>query len=615
MEYIFGKLPSEIAYLVGAGISTPLPSALPDASAFISSLADAITDDPKLRAAILSRTFSANSNKRFKGDFLRFEAIMGCIKLAIDPELQLLRVYGECAIPNSYHFFLAEQLKQGVIVLTTNFDNLIEIACRTRGIDYSLVVSDEQLNAFIKSPSSIRHPLIKLHGGYDLVDSGGYKQHGVMNIKATLQDVGTVYLGSRSDQLTSVLTTIMNNRHLVVIGYSGCDDFDIMPCLMKEHPLKGITWIDHNDQATEVIEHPSVSLPDLPPYRLLTAHGQIPSTLKIFRGVTSRILGIEICNAATNKRFYWNQVFANWAKEYLASNSQKSLLLGHILATLERWEESVEILESISRDTLLEWQLEVLYFELACLYIYLNDTKRAILMLSDLADSEREIAGVPLKGFAYYNLARLNTNMGQYTEAKMYLDTAMKIFERVRDHGRICDCLHELGRIGIETGHSDSAIKNLEMSVKISEMAGDIVGAAISYGEIARALCSQGNLDEAEAFAQKAMNLLTLHGNQTGLGIAHHTLGYILAMREDYAGAASEFKRAIEYERSVGDKLDLGHSLHALGDMYLVMKEVNKAQECLKESLRIKREINDKKGIANSEKLLQVIELIKAQRI
>ncbi len=616
MHDIFGKHPSEIAYLTGAGISIPPPSLIPGAPAFISALTEAITDDPNLRAAIISRTFTTSANKRFVGDFLRFEAVMGCIQQAIDPEVQLLRVYSDCAIPNSYHFFLAEQLERGATVLTTNFDNLIEIACRTRGINYTLVVSEEELVAFGAARASFRNPLIKLHGGYNLVDSVGTQRHGPVNIKTTLEQVGRVYMSSESDPLTAVLTTVIKSRHLVVMGYSGCDDFDIMPCIMKEYPLKGLTWIDHNDQQTEVLRKLSSESPDLPPYRLLAAFSDGPSDVKVVRGNTAAILGIDMSHLPTKERFDWTRVFTAWSEEHLAFEAHRRLLLGQILGQIDRFEESVVLLERISGKTLTAGQLMVLYFTLSNLYVYLNDHKRAILKLSEMADFEQEIDGFSLKGFAYYNLARINTNMGQYTEAEMYLDAAIQIFERLRDVVRIGDCLHELGRICIAKGDNDIATKYLELSNRFSNVVGHMTGTGIGFTEIARSLYSQGKLNEAEVYARKAISVFTLNGNQSGLGGAHHALGYILAMRKDYIGASREFKQAIEYERGAGTKLDLGHSLHSLGDMYISMKMFDEAKDCLEKSLKIKREINDKQGIANSELLLQVlqgIELLKAQ--
>ena len=612
MSEVLGRSPSQIAYLAGAGISIPRPSALPSAAAFITSLANKVTDDPALRAAILDRTFVASADRRFVGDFLRFEAVMGAIKLTVDPGLEILRVFSECTAPNPYHEYLAQQIDRGATVLSTNFDNLIETACQTRGIAYSLVVNDDELAAFCEDPASFRNPLIKLHGGYDLMNSGGEIRQGIENVKTTIEQVGRVYLSGGSDHLASAMAAVIRTRHLVVMGYSGCDDFDIMPCFLKQPPVKGLTWIDHGEQPVEFLRRLPPDPPDLPPYRLLGEHGDDTFDVMIIRGRTDEGLGIDLGDGEMSQRYDWKEVFEAWSDEHLGSTAHRQLLTSQILNRLNRFEESAAILEGISRDALSDEQLGVLYFTLSCLYVYLNDAKRAILSLSEIADSEQDIDGVSLKGFAYYNLARINTDMNRYTEAEMYVNAAMKIFTKVGDLCRMGDCLHEAGRIYIGTGAIEKAVECVEAGIEHSAKTGQISGAAIGFNEIARALAAQGKLDEAQVFAAKAIHAFDLDGNHGGLGIAHHTLGYILAMRGDHGLAAREFRQAIEYERIAGAKLDLAHSLHSLGDMYMSMKELARARECLEEALQIKREIDDKQGIANSEALLAILDMMSA---
>jgi tetratricopeptide (TPR) repeat protein len=337
------------------------------------------------------------------------------------------------------------------------------------------------------------------------------------------------------------------------------------------------------------------------------------SYVKVIRGNTAEVLGVDLSVTATKKQFDWMRVFKGWSKEHLASEPQRRLLLGIILGIIGQFKESTALLENISSETLTEWQTVIKSFTLSNLYVILNDRNRAILNLSEMANFDQEIDGLSLKGVAYYNLARINTDMAQYMQAEMYLNSAMKIFKRVSDIVRIGDCLHERGRILIQTGNSDEGIKSIESSIHISTAIGDMIGVAIGYIETTRALYNQGKLGEAEGYARKAISVFTLNGNLVGLGGAYHALGYILAMREDFAGAAVEFRQAIVYERSAGDKLDLAHSLHSLGDMYGNMQDFDKAQECLEESLKIKREIKDTDGIANSELLLKGISTMKAQ--
>jgi hypothetical protein len=60
---------------------------------------------------------------------------------------------------------------------------------------------------------------------------------------------------------------VIQRRHLIVLGYSGSDDFDIMPCLLKTPFQKGLTWIDHTQQPAQATQKATADLPGLPPYQ------------------------------------------------------------------------------------------------------------------------------------------------------------------------------------------------------------------------------------------------------------------------------------------------------------------------------------------------------------
>jgi len=604
--------PPETAYLAGAGISIPPPPALPGATAFIEALVGEITGDPEQRRAILDHTLDGGSNTRFRGDFLRFEAVVSCIKFAVDPDMELLRIYSGCGAPNHYHHHLAQQLGRGAVVLTTNFDNLIEIACRTVGVDYSLVVTENELAAFCEDPAQFKNPLIKLHGGHDLTYAEGRQSPGAINVRATLEQVGSIYLGRGANHLADAISSVTGDRHLVVMGYSGCDDFDVMPCIMAADLPRGLTWIDHDDQHPETVKDAPPDRSNLPPYQLLLAHRRKRRDVSVVRGTTSAALDIDTDTDIGGESFDWTKVFAEWSQRHLRSAAHRKLLLGQILSLVECFDESIAILESIPPSELSEEQQDVLNVALCSLYGHLSDSSRAIRSLSVLAGNDREVDGVSLKGLAYYNLARVNTNLDQFNEASAYLGAALKIFKRAGDAGRISDCLHEHGRILTGAGQGERAARSIEESIRLCEKLGDLHGAGVGYGEMARALAAEGRLDEAETYADKAINLFALEGSGEGLGIAHHTRGYILAQRCDWAGAAAEFTTAIAYERSAQAMLDLAHSLHSLGDMCIGLKEFDRAERSLEEAIEIKHGLGDKDGVARSELLLRMLKQLQA---
>jgi NAD-dependent SIR2 family protein deacetylase len=112
---------AKLTFLVGAGCSVDPPSCLPAGRAMM----DAIIDYTCAESEI-------DKIKELKG--LRFEQLIEIIRDRLDPNLKIIDFYGECDKPNNQHFFLAEMMKKGQFVLTTNFDFLIEYALQQSGI-------------------------------------------------------------------------------------------------------------------------------------------------------------------------------------------------------------------------------------------------------------------------------------------------------------------------------------------------------------------------------------------------------------------------------------------------------------------------------------------------
>src|SRR5206468_1478311 len=128
-----------------------------------------------------------------------------------------------CALhgrPNAWHAFLAAALRTGCCVVTTNFDVLIENACDGIGARPHAVVGTE-----VDDSLSAKSVLFKIHGSI-----GG--ENGCDPLSSVALAVRQVGLGLSMRQ-TRLLRALIENRPLIVLGYSGRDDFDILPALLN----------------------------------------------------------------------------------------------------------------------------------------------------------------------------------------------------------------------------------------------------------------------------------------------------------------------------------------------------------------------------------------------
>lgn len=200
-----------LAILCGAGISAPPPASLP------------------LAADLVQQTI--HRLLRPYESWLR--------PLAIRPEMLFSYLYRKDAVAtfdairqalstggfNRLHDFCAQVIERGGAVVTTNFDTLIEAALHARAI------------AFHRSTLACRvrnEVLFKIHGSIDDAAS----------LALTIDQVGAGLGPERSRSLRALL----RGRVVLVLGYSGNDQLDILPVL-RAAGYNRIIWIVHDSAA------------------------------------------------------------------------------------------------------------------------------------------------------------------------------------------------------------------------------------------------------------------------------------------------------------------------------------------------------------------------------
>ncbi|MFW9873163.1 MAG: tetratricopeptide repeat protein [Candidatus Thorarchaeota archaeon] len=223
---------SELTFLVGAGCSVDPPSCQPDSKPMM----DAIIDCTCAKSEI---------GKIKELEELKFETLLEILRNTIDPNLKLLDFYGLCETPNIHHYFLVEMLNKGNFVITTNFDTLIENALKQIGTpkkEIALIIKPSDYKEL-----SIKNPLELIQKGKKVI----YKIHGSLrNVFKPKEDTKKLLVESlpmKEVQLykSRSLNKVFKGRTLVIMGYSGYNDFDIIPLLKTTDAIKNIIWINH----------------------------------------------------------------------------------------------------------------------------------------------------------------------------------------------------------------------------------------------------------------------------------------------------------------------------------------------------------------------------------
>jgi len=238
---INGILTPELAFFVGAGISNDPPSNLPLFGKLNEQLIRLTTGEVlseeeyedlsiKIRPEVVLQILRETLSKQLMYDLLTF-----------------IRNIMAKAEPNHYHFFLAQALKQGYCVFTTNYDNLIEKACEKIGLNVEgegrKCYTDKHFTQFVeeylKRVKKVGGFLFKLHGSIEDIQS----------ILDTLTEVGK----GLSESKKEVLQYFSQNFNFVFMGYSCRDDFDIFPELLKMPSERGICWFCYVKEGLDII--------------------------------------------------------------------------------------------------------------------------------------------------------------------------------------------------------------------------------------------------------------------------------------------------------------------------------------------------------------------------
>lgn len=237
--------------LVGAGISRDYPTCMPTGIELTRAFLFHTAPYAELQKQLDSYAFPKTYKPVTAQQVIRFEHIIGAlVDHGIDPHMKLLKSVFNDMQPNANHLALRELIKKGNIVLTTNYDNCIE------GEESKYVPVLDLYEGGWKTKPVDSGFLIKLHGSIDSnarvgharnidINTGEVADY-LPNIVSTLRSLTAIreYF-STANTFSESLRFQIEERPLVVMGYSGMDDFDIVPYLLETKSNQPVYWFAH----------------------------------------------------------------------------------------------------------------------------------------------------------------------------------------------------------------------------------------------------------------------------------------------------------------------------------------------------------------------------------
>lgn len=498
------KMPlSDVVFLCGAGISLDSPTSLPTVYRFVESVLTNCGLEEDKKTKVLNQ-FSYKS--------YRFESLIDEIRKTCDKELVIADVFKSDSF-NEIHSFLANMIKKGASVITTNFDNCIENALLSKNIELNYdnrIVYDG--NDLIEERVKTNSVLIKIHGSHSFFCSESPEL--VITISALAK---TTKVFALLPKWKRYIKELIFNKTLVVMGYSCSDDFDIVPLLYESKP-NDIIWLNYKNENNMPIREINID-------NLSVANLSKVLPLKYYSGKIVPFLRKWIAKqkgalkeGADSDAYTVEQ----YIKEHQPTKRQKNILCNEILLSYGFYEDIIDLGDMVSQG-----QKVKALFRLAKYDDVISICNKALLHKCDMK-VEKELRYYLSSALYYKN---------KYPEAIQEAKKCCLIAFKERDRIFFLHSLSNYASINYvyatTLGDVDKKKRLIDKSIrKYTSIIKNANG--ISIEAEANALWGLGdiaiylnNLSEAEIYLQRAYDILEKIGNVYAMTQLNNTLSSI----------------------------------------------------------------------------------------
>ena len=526
------NLENQLCLFVGSGVSFDAPCNLPTGYQFTKTLLDFIIPKEQ-RQAIIALTNPDRDNSEGPGNFLRFEQLMSFLSENYDPHLHVLDHFYRAIVPNSNHFFLAKMLLKGHSVFTTNFDCLIECALTKIGIPKDRILPMIFEHDWRALPHKEGFCIHKLHGSCMDIRNG---KQCYETLQVTLERIaaGKGQLFQLEDWKQEILKSHLREQDLVILGYSGLDDFDVLPTLWNSPSPKRLIWVKHD--ADIAINNASIiALNDLSKH--LNATEQLDRTCRnlfeFSKQGSRQASQIILLTVNTSQLIDW------LSRQYLNDSCY---------ALVDR--ESTQFDSTFTCDLTLT-QFEK-WFLTGCIY---RDRGMPHEALNTFQCATRHASDKSSKITVCQAIGELLFERGEQNDALFQYEQALQLANDIRDKVGSCNALNCIGRLYSDSGKYREALVALRQSQSIAEDLGNSEYQARAVNNIGLVLDAQGQYMQALQYFKIAVDIIQPTGKIESI------ITYLLNMAGSHLdiGELSQSAQICQYALDVAEQAGFLH--------------------------------------------------------
>ncbi|MFX0090401.1 MAG: tetratricopeptide repeat protein, partial [Candidatus Hodarchaeota archaeon] len=414
-----------------------------------------------------------------------------------------------------------------------------------------------------------------------------YKIHGCLKNPVTQEDtresiVTTLdALGkSKEGQLFSIepykipfFKTVTHERTLVIMGYSGGDDFDIVPTLLQLQNLKRVVWISHTpdesiDTKTYRFTPPKFDF-NLVELEELENEDQILYRLSLSAGV-------EVIKVIAHT----SSLITSQINTSITPESQA------VLAPLQWISENIRTPEDGEK----EYFAGRIFLE----YAYYKD---AIHYLKRAYATSKKRSNFKIMARAAVNLGLAFMNIGKPRKALQYCLEGYQLHEQVKDPESMIIDLNNIAIIHMNARNPQLALKYLQKAYDEAKSHKNLRGLGQTIGNIGLVHKETGGLKEALANFQKAYDLFEQTGNLREMAIDLENIGLIYKELEEWQKASEYYQKAYRINEQIGALEAITANLSKMGNLYELQENREKALEYHQKTYELDKRLGNREGM------------------
>ncbi|WP_371806023.1 tetratricopeptide repeat protein [Candidatus Lokiarchaeum ossiferum] len=603
--------------LAGAGISMDAPSNLPSARQITRSLLEFCAPEEEVEEL-------ANL------EALRYELLVEMIQQVRDTELVFMDYFDQVKDPNLVHIFIAQAILTENYAITTNFDYLIEFALQAllskeKHHNIHPIITKADFLQY-KNPEELmaqgRFPLYKIHGAKSNIIT---HESTIDSLVTTISDLGKDREAGETFAIEPykkpAVNNMMRDRSLLIMGYSGSDDFDIGPVLKELPHLKQLVWIEHAP-----VDRPEIyQIQKIADLSTISSLSKPDSLLAEIRSdVDFEVFLIKTNTGTLIRDSLWSQFFPSiplpkvashpsqrpdfktWAQNIYANTGilDKYILASKIYLEVNQNQSTLRTAQKgLTLASKMEDQYEFMKkgnFNNILGHVYkdIGEPEKALeaysanletdLKLGDVDGITAAYSGI---GYIYYSQSNFQTALEYYNKA---LDLAIKN-DLLEKQGHY---LNSLGMIYKDQGKFDQAMNYLQKALTIAENVGNLTSKARLYSNIGQMHKSRMEYDRAIQYYQDAYKINSELGQIRSMAVRLGHIGQVYYMQEKFDLAKQHYEDSLKIYKELGDISSQARTMGNLALINVQNKEYDIALEIFKETVQIADKLGELRGKA-----------------